>query len=402
MRLIAGSDEAGYLTQILPISKIPTVIMMKDGQLKEYITSGTTKEDFLRRARDALSTTQSPIPPLDSNQGPALDAQSAAAPDAPIPRAADAGSPPIAEPQRSAEVTRVLAERAARLSAEQEMAERKTKEERSRAKGKAKAEAEAGVDTQGARTHQQAELVKKKKQQEVEERTRILKRIQDDREERRAKAAEKAQKRINSLNTGDVAASLVNAPQTKLPSTTARGDMTSLQVRMFDGSTIRSRFKNDSSFKEVRQWVDESMASEKTPYRFKQVLTPLPNKNIDDTEEAKPLAELGLSPSSTLLLIPLQQYVEAYGAPSSGSPISTYASAVMGFFAWLLAMIGLGGGRDRPETASISQNPSISTQGAAKDRKQKAENLQEKTRKQQRFYNGNSVRPHSLSLGHFP
>jgi hypothetical protein len=377
LRLTAGSDEAGYLAQIFPLPQAPTVVIIKNGELKEYITPGVTKDDFVRRVQGAFNAQTRPS---TSDQAATSTAE------APAPQAEATTDTTPQESNRSDNVRRILAERAARMQAQKEEAERKAKEERTKAKEKAKAEAEAGADTDAARTHKQAELLKKRKQKENDERKRILKRIEDDKAERRERAAERQRQRADNQKIGDVAASLVNAPESKLPSTTKLSDMTALQVRLFDGSTIRSRFKTASPMKEVRKWVDESRNDGKLPYTFKQVLTPLPNKNIDETEEDQDIGELGLSPSSTLVLIPVTKYSSAYD-DRPRNIFSRFIGILLRFFTWLLSLIGLGGDARGEHRHSSSSGTTADRDGS---RVQAFQNSNDRRRDQQ-LYNGNSV-----------
>ncbi|WKT47921.1 hypothetical protein QSH57_012826 [Fusarium oxysporum f. sp. vasinfectum] len=349
LRLKAGSEEAGYLAQIFPLPRTPTVVIIKNGELKEYITPGTSKEDFLRRT-PAASEQQS--------------------------------TPPTAAPSTSENVRRILAERAARLQAQKEENERKVKEERARTKEKAKAEAEAGMDTDNARAHKQAEAVRKKKQKDQEEKARILKRIEDDKAERRLRAEQREKQKLDNLKGGDVAASLVSAPETKLSSTSKSGAITALQVRLFDGSTLRNRFKTTAHLKEVRHWVDENRGDGSQPYTFKQVLTPLPNKNIDETEEDKPLGDLGLFPSSTLVLIPVKKFTTAYD--DSQGIVSRVIGFILGIFTWIFSLFG--GGDER----TGHRGPTSDAPGSSQERVQSFQNRRDQQRDQQ-LYNGNSL-----------
>ncbi|PCD33399.1 hypothetical protein AU210_009625 [Fusarium oxysporum f. sp. radicis-cucumerinum] len=342
LRLKAGSEEAGYLAQIFPLPRTPTVVIIKNGELKEYITPGTSKEDFLRRQ----------------------------------------STPPTAAPSTSENVRRILAERAARLQAQKEENERKVKEERARTKEKAKAEAEAGMDTDNARAHKQAEAVRKKKQKDQEEKARILKRIEDDKAERRLRAEQREKQKLDNLKGGDVAASLVSAPETKLSSTSKSGAITALQVRLFDGSTLRNRFKTTAHLKEVRHWVDESRGDGSQPYTFKQVLTPLPNKNIDETEEDKPLGDLGLFPSSTLVLIPVKKFTTAYD--DSQGIVSRVIGFILSIFTWIFSLFG--GGDER----TGHRGPTSDAPGSSQERVQSFQNRRDQQRDQQ-LYNGNSL-----------
>lgn len=379
LRLKAGSEEAGYLSQIFPLPQTPTIVIIKNGELKEYITPGVKKDDFIRRIQTAFSAS----PPATQPTAP----QSASS----TSQSAQDGSQQTAVPQEaetSENVRRVLAERAARLQAEKEEAERKAKEERAKAQEKAKSEAEAGADTDAARAHKQAELVRKKRKQDEEERRRILKRIEDDKAARRERAAERERQRIDSQKTGDVVGALASAPESKLPSTTKIGDKTALQVRLFDGSTLRSRFPTKSTLKEVRSWVDENRKDGSLPYTFKQVLTPLPNKNIDETEESRDLNVLGLAPSSTLVLIPVAHYSSAYEG-GSNNILTRIIRLLLGVLTWILGLIGLGGNRgpQQPDT------PEAQPQAEAAQDRSRVRGFQnpDDRRRDHQLYNGNSV-----------
>ena len=377
LRLEAGSDEAGYLGQIFPLPQTPTVVIMKHGELKEYISSGTGKEEFIRRVQSAFNVSSAAAPHTSDPPPPAPQAETPALSSSP-------------QTDRSESVRRVLAERAAKLQAQKDEAERRAKEDQAKAREKAKAEAAASADTDAARTHQQAELLKKKRQQETEERKRILKRIEDDREERRQRAAERERKRIDSQTTGDIASSLVNAPQSKLPSTTRVGAMASIQVRLFDGSTMRSRFKTGAPFKDVREWVDETRTDGKMPYTFRQLLTPMPNKAIDETEEGKSMGELGLAPSSTLILIPVQNFTSAYEGGSQGV-LPRLIAAILSFLTWLTGLVGLGGNRETAQQPVAAGSERSSGSAQEKDRRIRGFQNPNDQRRDQQLYNGNSV-----------
>jgi chemotaxis protein histidine kinase CheA len=387
LRLKAGSEEAGYLAQIFPLPRTPTVVIIKNGELKEYITPGTSKEDFLRRVQTAFNSTATAAAPTTTQPTPAPEQASPPQHQTETPAASEQqNTPPTAAPSTSENVRRILAERAARLQAQKEENERRVKEERARTKEKAKAEAEAGMDTDNARAHKAAEAVRKKKQQDQEERARILKRIEDDKAERRLRAEQREKQKIDKLKGGDVAASLVSAPETKLSSSSRTGAITALQVRLFDGSTLRNRFKTTAHLKEVRQWVDENRGDGSQPYTFKQVLTPLPNKNIDETEEDKPLGDLGLSPSSTLVLIPVKKFTTAYD--DSQGIVSKVIGFILRIFTWFFSLFG--GGDER----TGHQGPTSDAPASSQERVQSFQNRRDQQRDQQ-LYNGNSVRPDS-------
>ncbi|GAB0145984.1 hypothetical protein EsHS_00006399 [Epichloe bromicola] len=391
LRLTAGTEEAGYLAQIFPLPQTPTIVIMKHGELKEYIAAGTSKDEFFRRVQNSFDMPPSPSrSPASTAQPPASDALS---PSPPTISAASSGTsslagvPPTIE--QSDNVRRVLEQRAAKQEAAKQAAEKKAAEDDSaRQKLQTEKEAEARKSTQ-----KQTELLKKKKQQEAEERRRILKRIQDDKDERRKQAQERELQRVGSQPRAESPSSVAksNSPSAR-PSSTRTGEYTSIQVRLFDGSTIRSRFKTASAVKHVRKWVDEARTDGSMPYSFRQLLTPLPNRPIDDTEEDESMGEMGLSPSSTLILVPVRNHASAYSDSSQGV-FSRVMGLILGVFTWVFGLLGLGGGsNDQP---APEQSANSMSAPAKKRRVQGFENPNDGRRDHQ-LYNGNSVSPWNL------
>ncbi|PFH62512.1 hypothetical protein XA68_13251 [Ophiocordyceps unilateralis] len=381
LRLEAGSESAGYLAQIFPLPQTPTVVIMKHGELREYIAAGAVKEDFVRRVQSAFDV----VPPTAPSPAASTAMPTVAPAPAMDPAEEAVASASSAQPETDS-VRRVLAERAAKLKANKDEAERRAKDDRAKAKAQAAAEVEAGIDSAATRSHRQAELLRKQRQQQDEERRRILKRIEDDKQERRQRAAQRQQTRIDELQTGDVASSLVKAPESKLPSTTRIGDMASIQVRLFDGSMMRSRFKTLAPFSQVRAWVDEKRTDGAVPYTFRQLLTPRPNTAIDETDEDKTLVDLGLAPSSTLILIPVQKFSTAYDAKPQHLLVRVVA-AVSDLLTWLASLIGLGG----RATSSAASAPVVESSEMARLRRIRGfDNVLDQSRDQQ-LYNGNSL-----------
>ena len=332
---------------------------MKHGELKEYIAAGTTRNEFMRRVQSSFNIPTTAEPP--SPVAPAADA--------PPTTAAASSAAVSSEANQSDEVRRVLEERAAVMKAKEKRAE----EAKKKAKANPKPKAEGQVD---ARKNAEAELAKQRRAQQAEDRKRILKRIEQDKEERRQLAAQKEQQR-NDMRSAD---GVTTGPVSSIrPSKTS--EMTAIQVRLFDGSTIRSRFKSNSTVKDVRKWVDETRTDGKLPYTFKQLLTPMPSKAVEETEENKQLDETGLSPSSTLILIPVRHFASAYDGASQGIVGRVFA-LLLSFFTWILSLVGLGGA---PEQAPVRTIP------VAQD-KERCRNVQDaQDRRDQQLYNGNSV-----------
>ncbi|WYZ45562.1 hypothetical protein EsH8_VIII_000878 [Colletotrichum jinshuiense] len=387
LRLTKGSEEAGYLAAIFPLPNTPTVIIIKNGDLKEYVVAGTSKDEFVRRVATAFrgaqgqptvaqpaaaapAPAQAPVPAAQSTDdlydeapynppsaAPSNDSQ----PQPARPGTSDSSprgpATPTQEEVNASTLRTVLAERAARLEAQRLESDQKAKEARAAKREKAETDnSKQAVDT---RNHKEA--LKKARQEAAEEKARILKKIEDDRAERRARVAERAAAREQAASPklGEVAAALTRSESSSLaPSASGANGMTALQVRLLDGSTIRSRFPSSKTLgSDVRAWVDsERTDGSKEPYNFKVVLAPQPSKRIDDTEEGKSLSDLGLSPSSTLVLAPVGTHVSAYDSSSVGTTVVTFLLLPFTLLQWLWGLIsgvfsGLGARREAAEEA---------------------------------------------------
>ncbi|OHE95841.1 UBX domain-containing protein [Colletotrichum orchidophilum] len=422
LRLKKGSEEAGYLAAIFPLPNTPTVVVIKNGDLKEYIVAGTSKDEFVRRVTTAFRgaqgqpATTSPTPatppapaaqPTDNlyDETPYNPPRAAAAPVNTETQPARPGTSPSSSPRGPATPTQeednaatlraVLAERGARLEAQRLESEKKAKA--ARAAAAEKAESDSSKQAEQTRSHKEA--LKKARQEAADEKARILRKIEDDRAERRAKAAERAalREQASSPKLGEVAAALTRSESSSLaPSSSSASGMTALQVRLLDGCTIRSRFPSGKTLGgEVRKWIE----SERTdggsgePFRFKVVLAPRPSRLIDDTEEGKSLAELGLSPSSTLVLAPVGAHVGAYeGSSSFGSAALTFLLLPLTFLQWLWGLVsgvfsGLGA---RQEAAEEQGAEPVTVREQRKGKFSQFANPDDQ-RGDHQLYNGNSL-----------
>lgn len=286
--------------------------------------------------------------------------------------------------------------------------DKKTKEAAEKAERLAQAQARqeavtAAPDSAKAKQTAYAQEQRKRKQAATLERERILREIENDKAVRREKeesrkALVKAEKEGN-----DGAGGLVNkqlseetAPLRRSPHECA------LQVRLLDGSTIRSRFSSDQSLRQnVRDWVDENRTESDTPYTFKQILVPLPNRAITITEEEESLQSLGLTPSATLIMVPVQGFTAAYseqngivakGLSASYHILSTGTEIVTGV---LSTFLGIGQGTT---TVQPTSNPGRAPENIESAPRQSRSGTdvhtldnQEGERDRRQLYNGNQV-----------
>jgi UBX domain len=162
-----------------------------------------------------------------------------------------------------------------------------------------------------------------------EERERIRAQIKHDHAERRRLEELRRQPAID-LTSHD------SKSPTKSPTKRPGISEIRVQVRTFDGSTLRSTFaKNATVTGQIRPWIDRA-AGQSTPYSLKIVLTPLPNRTIEAAEEAKSLEDLDIINSCTLVMVPVRGFVESYAPPGSG----IIGSAVSGGYNLLSGSVG--------------------------------------------------------------
>ena len=155
--------------------------------------------------------------------------------------------------------------------------------------------------------HQQ----KQRKDEAKKERERILSRIENDKKDRKIRA-EQAKQNEPAVDSSPLRTSGAAATAS---SRTPHSDMCTIQVRLFDGSSIRSRFAPSATLHAaVREWIKEVSpeGGADIPYSFRQILSPLPSRSIGVSEETQSLQEWGLAPGATLVLVPVQEYTDAY------------------------------------------------------------------------------------------
>lgn len=187
-----------------------------------------------------------------------------------------------------------------------------------------------------------------------------------------------------------------------------------LQVRLFDGTSVRSTFSPSQNISaDVRPWLDSQMADEKRPYNLKHILTPLPNRTLTIAEEQQSLEEIGLGPTASLVMVPISTYTEAYAGAGSSLPVrGAYAaydmvsSAVGAVSGMLGSFWGAGQGQpaapagEQPSPAVSTQEPAGSHGPAQRARPSgtwRGPNIrtlrdQQEERGDRQFYNGNQVR----------
>lgn len=177
-----------------------------------------------------------------------------------------------------------------------------------------------------------------------------------------------------------------------------------LQVRLFDGSSVRSSFSPTQTIRsDVRPWLDGQMGTEQRPYNLKHILTPLPSRTLSVSEESQSLQDLGLGSTANLVMVPVSSYTDAYSAAGSSLPvrgISAVYNVVSSVASTATGLVGslIGYGPTAP-AANGSGSPPAST-SASSENTQRPRNTglnirtlrdQQNDRKGSQFYNGNQV-----------
>jgi flagellar motility protein MotE (MotC chaperone) len=392
LRLEAGSTEAGFLSAFCTIEHVPTFVVIQNGQLQEQLTSGISKDDFINRVRKVLGA--SPIP---GTAQPAAPSQSS-----PVP--AQTSSPaertPVTTPAPSTSPTSTPS---------------------AKAKGKQRAtepESKPKGAPASAAQQEQRNALRKKKQEEKDELARIKARIEADKAGRKAEAeARKAEREKQSQST----------PTTSQPlrSTSTRGSQAKdvhLNVRLFDGRTVRSTFPRTAKLQDdVRPWIDQEFAARAEhpgerlpPYLFRQILAPLPSKELSMSDEDQTLGDIDLAPSATLVLIPVKGYTDAYSGGGGGGIVGSATGAVTGLVGGVFGLAGsalgfvgstvssvLGGGAGTPQssqeqstagrTVGDSQQQQQDEAGASSVRVRTLADQRAREPRSQQLYNGNQV-----------
>ncbi|KAF7717282.1 Uncharacterized protein PECH_007561 [Penicillium ucsense] len=372
LRLTAGSQEAGFLSSFCPVAEFPAVIVIKNGKLEEYLLPGISKEAFRDRITAVLSGRKLSQPAIALAQGQqqrqsAANAQSSVAtssPNPPAPAAVTQSPPP------SSAIS-------SRRSNSRESPATKTS------------------GTQQAKQPEPRSTAPKpqsEKQEKLPSPTRHT----------RSTSTTSAHTRKGSVVKATSAST--SEPNPKPQPSARRGPPSEyrLQVRLFDGRSIRSSFTPTQTIRnDVRPWLDQQMDGDKRPYNLKHVLTPLPSRTLSTSEESQALRDLGLGSTANLVMIPVASYTEAYASAATSLPargisavsnmVYTVASSAINFAG---SFIGYGSG------ATEANPPASSASPAAVEHTPRSRTTgpnirtlhdQRNSRDDSQFYNGNQL-----------
>ncbi|KIV86623.1 hypothetical protein PV11_02223 [Exophiala sideris] len=257
---------------------------------------------------------------------------------------------------------------------------------------------QAASETQKAQRSEYIKMQREREQKQRDERERIKSQIKADREERR---------RLDEIRKQGETAAAQSSASAGLAQSKPRSTEIRVQVRTFDGSTLRSTFQPSSTLsKDIRPWIDAN-SNTTAPYNLKIILTPLPNRNIEASEEEQELRALGVVGSCTLVMVPVKGYVESYTGSTSGGLLGAAVNGGYNLVSGTAGMVFgcvkslLGYNQDgNAATASTSgsargqdstQNPTPPNASKNVRVRTLADQRAEDAKRDQQFYNGNQL-----------
>jgi flagellar biosynthesis GTPase FlhF len=361
LRINAGSVEAGFLGAFCSLDSLPKLLVIKAGSVVENIDASVTEEEFKKRIVALLQPPTQQQLPQSTNSIP-QNADSATADVSQVlsnvpfigenrtalpetgtaPQENAETNVPIPAPTsrgNNATMQRFLTERSARLEAERKKQEEADKEAR-RATAKARKES---ADKQAAESssvpHNKQDWADQQRNRNKEarvERERILKTIESDKAARREK---ERQRKLAAQGEPSAAGASTQEPVHTNTASGRNSSTCSLQIRLFDGSSLRTKFDPSATLAtSVRTYISENSQTD-IPYEFRQILLPNPSRNISVGEEGESLRSLGLTPSATLVLVPIKGYTDAY-AGGSGGLVSKGFNAGYGLLSGAAGLLG--------------------------------------------------------------
>ncbi|KAF1933951.1 uncharacterized protein M421DRAFT_415004 [Didymella exigua CBS 183.55] len=415
LRLESGSAEAGFLAAFCKIGSAPTLVVIHNGTLQLQLGSEVGQEEFVNSVRRVLGA--APIPGAAAAQASTAQAEDDLyGEDGPAVAAAQANSPVPAPPPARAPPARV---HTPATTAPTPNARGKQRAETAPQAGLAASPATTTSAQQAARA-----ALQKKKREDAEELARVKARIEQDKAERKAQAeARKAERSAESQTSPPSRTTPSISTSISTSTRGAQSQTVSLNVRLFDGRTIRATFPRTATLEtQVRTWVDAECArlsqddpntahAALPPYFFRHILAPQPARELSAGDETQALGAIDLAPTATLVLVPVKGYSDAYAAPSTNLLAGTTTGLVSGAFGLLSTTVGyagsvlgaLLGGAGSPQTntghtldarsASSASSASSAPQPPERDdgsiRVRTLADQRAREPRSQQFYNGN-------------
>ncbi|KAG0357754.1 hypothetical protein BGZ54_000212 [Gamsiella multidivaricata] len=444
LRLIKDSVDGMMFGQIFPIMTVPALYLIRNGLLTDFINSTVDKDQMLDRIKRAVDG-HSQIRPPPNTVIPTASAAAAEAPtggssvqesvseptlgttsivadrtgtltaSTPTSSPHVAAAPPMDVPSEApaeASLSNLLSNTSATAvdqaqTLKELMKERKLKREKEekeaakqreinrRASSKALSEAQREMsDKQGNKLKEQIE---REKREEAEYKKRVKQALEEDKARRRAQK-EKAQAAAAAQSSPPPPEQVLTPAEIRAQNaglTLARNDSapalaydsSRLNIRLFDGSSIRNTFKATDTLDQVREWINQHQVEDHGAYNIVQLI---PLRTF--TDESKMLRDLELCPSATLVLKRTTAASSAYEG-SAGGAVPTLIN-----YGW--SALSLAGKAASSAYATVSYYNPLASTGASSsstaDRpnehgRNTSESARSKKKDTEVNYNGNST-----------
>ncbi|RPA76028.1 hypothetical protein BJ508DRAFT_365240 [Ascobolus immersus RN42] len=307
LKLQSGSTEAGYLAAYAPIEAVPSIIFLRRGQVVRRINANEVTS--LAQLHEAIIA----LYPDDASTSPATSSTTST----PIPSVSPASAPvTLNTPTTSTQIP---------VSSTPSPAPQSPQPKLDKGKGK------ATTTTPSEDAALTAKVLQKKfvPKADAEERARILALLENDKRERAMRKAKERAERLGETLPAEHST-------TSSSKTVSKAKDCALLFRLLDGSSHKARFKPTDCLASIRKTLDPLVAAtaetpgQTPPYTFKILLTPAPPHAVTISEEEKPLEDLGLMPSATLVLVPAKKWVESNQGGGGGWGLGSLVGGIVG------------------------------------------------------------------------
>lgn len=323
-----GTREFDNFVEIFPVNKVPCIYLLQRESVLCKWEDPVTSDLFTARLQEVL-------------HGAGAGAETATGTEAET--ATSASSTPVAEDGNNSQAHFSSSSTGEDSSTVQTFETRPSETDGdvpsdSNAKNKAESRPTSKVDEKSnkrsakedskadaVRTHAQNVFLQKKR--DLEERKRVLRLVQNDRQELKTRAdRERARRDSQNAVQAEKPLNLENTDES--PININPGTSSAILVRLFDGTALKKRFKADDTLLTVRKWIEENRQGSDEPFTFYQNI---PKRWFDLKEEEETLKSLELVPSASLILKRVSNVATAYSQQASWLSVKGIADAAYTF-----------------------------------------------------------------------
>ncbi|KAF9184889.1 UBX domain-containing protein 4 [Haplosporangium sp. Z 767] len=440
LKLIKDSTDGAMFGQIFPIMVVPALYVIRNGLLADFMNSTVDIDQMLERIKKAVdghfqippppnaalspsasATSTPPVAPTSADNASLVarspqattlvaenqTASGASAPNAnltsatnatpdAIGTATEAGSssiPTTSNAPSRTDQSQVLKDLM------KERKQKREKEEREAAKQReldrrtsSKVLSEAQRELAEKQSKKLKDQIEREKREEAEYKKRVKQALEEDKARRKAErekalaaAAGNSPPQEQVLTPAEIRAQNSGLTQARNDAAPALAfDTSRLNIRLFDGSSIRRTFNATDTLQQVRDWINENQDEENSAYNIVQLIPPR-----TFTDESKMLRDLELCPSATLVLKKIATASSAYGGSGDGA-----VPTLMGY-GW--SALGLAGKLASTAYSTVSYyNPLASTSSGGSSSNNSnvdhtSRSASSKKKDRETSYNGNST-----------